>query len=493
MSHEPNATWTSHVQVAQMTAVQQEPALQAPPPSVVRKTPMQWFTNGCVRYVERLMPDPYLFAVILTVLVVGLIFLLVPNANAGGILDSWYQGVWGTNNIFTFAMQMVLILVSGYTLAEAPIIKRGLGWLASKPRNQVEGALLCFAVAVVASIFNWGLGLVAGALMARQVAGRLSKASFPYMVAAGYMGFMVWTNGLSSSIALANTDPASKLNVIHTLTHQTVPLSLTIFQPYSILTIVAVVVVIGLAVWRMAPATADETDPAVFADDSVSYPPRTGRLSFAERLENLWILNVLFFIACAAFFVRSGFAMNIASMVMVFTALAALLHGTPIRFIRSFATAAKTSGPLLLQYPLYGGIVGLLAYAPHTGIRPLQGVIAASIVSGATMYTLPFLNYVASVVISLFVPSGGGHWAVQGPVAVSTAMQLGQASPAYLGKISLSVASGEAVANMIQPFWLLPVLAIAKLNVRQVMGFTVAAFILGFVIFGAAALIMPFV
>jgi short-chain fatty acids transporter len=313
------------------------------------------------------------------------------------------------------------------------------------------------------------------------------------MVAAGYMGFMVWTNGLSSSIALANTDPASKLNVIHTLTHQTVPLSLTIFQPYSILTIVAVVVVIGLAVWRMAPATADETDPAVFADDSVSYPPRTGRLSFAERLENLWILNVLFFIACAAFFVRSGFAMNIASMVMVFTALAALLHGTPIRFIRSFATAAKTSGPLLLQYPLYGGIVGLLAYAPHTGIRPLQGVIAASIVSGATMYTLPFLNYVASVVISLFVPSGGGHWAVQGPVAVSTAMQLGQASPAYLGKISLSVASGEAVANMIQPFWLLPVLAIAKLNVRQVMGFTVAAFILGFVIFGAAALIMPFV
>ena len=481
-----------------MTAIQHEPAIQQepatkPPLGVARKTPMQWFTNGCVRYVERLMPDPYLFAVILTLLVIALIFFLVPDATAGGIVDSWYEGVWGKNNIFTFAMQMVLILVSGYTLAEAPAIKRALGWLASKPRNQVQGALLCFTVAAVASVFNWGLGLVAGALMARQVAGRLRRASYGYMVAAGYMGFMVWTNGLSSSIALANTDPDSKLNVIYTLTHQLVPLSLTIFQPYSYLTILAVTIVIGLAVWRMAPTAVEETDPAVFASDEPAIQPRTGRPSFAERLEGLWILNVIFFLACATFFVRSGFAMNIASMVMLFTGLAALLHGTPIRFIRSFTTAAKTSGPLLLQYPLYGGIVGLLAYAPTTGIRPLQAVIAASIVSGATMYTLPFLNYVASVLITLFVPSGGGHWAVQGPVAVSTAMQLGQTSPAYLGKISMSVASGEAVANMIQPFWLLPVLAIAKLNVRQVMGFTVAAFILGFVVFGVAALVMPLV
>ena len=135
----------------------------------------------------------------------------------------------------------------------------------------------------------------------------------------------------------------------------------------------------------------------------------------------------------------------------------------------------------------------MLGYAPSNEIRPLQAVMAASIVAGATVYTLPFLNYVASVVITLFVPSGGGHWAVQGPVAISAAMELGQTSPEYLGKISMSVAAGEAVANMIQPFWLLPVLAIAKLNVRQVMGYTVAAFIIGFVIFGVAALAMPFV
>src|SRR5665811_2206750 len=304
-----------------MTSIQGRPAIASQPRSV-RKKPMQKFTDVCVRYVERLMPDPYLFAVILTLLVVGLIFLLVPNANAGGIVDSWYQGVWGKNNIFTFAMQMVLILVSGYTLAEAPVVKRGLGWLASKPHNQVQGALLCFGVAAIASVVNWGLGLVVGALLARQVAARLKKVSFGYMVAAGYMGFMVWTNGLSSSIALANTDPKSKLNVIYTLTHQTVPLNLTIFQPYSYLTVLATIVVIALAIWRMAPTTVDEIDPAVFAADSEpSSRPTTGRPTFAERLENLWILNVILFVACAAYFIRSGFALNIASMVMIFTCL----------------------------------------------------------------------------------------------------------------------------------------------------------------------------
>ncbi len=457
-----------------------------------RGTPMQRFTDVCVKYVERLMPDPYLFAVILTLLVVVMIFAFVRGTSIGGVVDSWYGGVWGETNIFTFAMQMILILVSGYTLAEAPVVKRGLIWLASKPRNQVEGALLCFFVAAIACLLNWGLGLVVGALLARQVGARLRGVHFGYLVAAGYMGYMVWTSGLSSSIALANTDDQSPLNVIYTQTKQVVPLSLTIFQPYSILPVLVTLVVIGVTVWRMAPSTTLEPDPSVYAPEEEPTREPGGHTSFAERLEGLWILNVLVFVAGAAYFVRSGFALNIASMVMLFTVLAALLHGTPIRFIRAFTSAAKTSGPLLLQYPLYGGIVGLLAYTPSDSTRPLQAVIASSIVSGATVHTLPVLNFLASVVISLFVPSGGGHWGVQGPVAVDAARQLGQTSPKYLGMISMSVADGEAVANMIQPFWLLPVLAIAKLNVRQVMGFTVVAFLLGLVIFGLATLLMPF-
>jgi short-chain fatty acids transporter len=459
---------------------------------------MQRLTTLCVRYVERFMPDPYLFAVVLTLIVVALCALLVRGAAPGGMLKAWYGGVWGAQNIFTFAFQMVLILVTGYTLAEAPILKRAIVRVASKPKNQVQGALLCFGVSAVFSLLNWGLGLVAGALVARQVAKRLAGAHFGYLIAAAFMGFIVWTQGLSSSIALANTDANSPINVIHKMTGTNVPLRLTIFQPYSWVSVIVVLLLLALAIWRMEPTQSLEPDPAVFEEEKEEPDPDVpagsdGKRTFAEWLENLWILNVAVFAAGITYFWLSGFALNISSMIMLFTVTSALLHRTPIRFIRAFSGAAKVSGPLLLQYPLYGGIVGLLGYLPAPSGKALQTVLAEALVTGANQYTLPFLTFIGSVIISLFVPSGGGHWAVQGPVAVDSAIALGQRSPAYLGLISLAVAVGEGVANMIQPFWLLPLLAIAKLNVRQVMGFTLIAFLIGLAVSSTAVLIAPHV
>src|SRR3984957_19452626 len=462
---------------------------------VGRRGIMQRFTMLCVRYVERLMPAPYLFAIILTLLVVGLVALLVRGATPSGVLKAWYGGVWGSQNIFTFAFQMVLILVTGYTLAEAPVLKRAIVSVASKPRNQVQGALLCFGVSAVLSLRNWGLGLVAGALVARQVAKRFTDAHFGYLIAAAFMGFIVWTQGLSSSIALANTDNGSPINVIHKMTGITVPLKLTIFQPYSWLSVIVVLALLSLAIWRMEPAQSLAPDPAVFEDENQPDFKAEGMKTFAELLENLWVLNVLVFAAGLAYFCISGFALNISSMIMLFTITSAVLPRTPIRFIRAFTGAAKVSGPLLLQYPLYGGLVGLLGYLPSHAAheaKPLQTLLAQAVVSGATQYTLPFLTFIGSFVIRLFVASGGGHWAVQGPIAVGSALAMGQHSPAYLGLISMAVAVGEGVANMIQPFWLLPLLAIAKLNVRQVMGFTVVAFVIGLVVLGATALIAPY-
>lgn len=455
-----------------------------------RRGVMQSLTALSVRYVERLMPDPYLFAVILTLIVTGLVAVLVRGASADGMVSAWYGGVWGTQNIFTFAFQMVLILVTGYTLAEAPVLKRAIVRVAAMPRNQAQAALLCFSVSAVLSLLNWGLGLVAGALVARQVARRFPDSHFGYLIAAAFMGFIVWTQGLSSSIALANTDAGSPINVIHRITGFVVPLRHTIFQPYSWLSVIIVLAVLAVAVWRMEPSERLAPDPAVFEDDDQPLEPQDAK-TFAEWLENQWILNVLVFAAGITYFVMSGFALNISSMIMLFTITSALLHRTPIRFIRAFTGAAKVSGPLLLQYPLYGGLVGLLAYRGTEDSEPLQTLLAQMLVNGATQYTLPFLTFLGSVIISLFVPSGGGHWAVQGPVAVDSALAIGQHSPAYLGLISMAVAVGEGVANMIQPFWLLPLLAIAKLNVRQVMGFTVVAFVLGLAVMGAMTLIAP--
>jgi short-chain fatty acids transporter len=497
---------------------------------------MKRFTNACVRYVERLMPDPFLLAVLLTIVAVIAVFVAVPRTSPGGLLDTWFSGVWGEQNIFAFALQMIIILVAGYTLAEAPVVQRGLDRLAGLPTTQLQAALVCFFAAAVASLLNWGLGLVVGALVARRIALRMENIHFGYLVAAGYGGFIVWASGFSSSIALANTDPNSSLNVIQTLTGRSLTLFDAIGQPANWVPVLVMLVLVPLLLRAVQPSTVLRPDPALFEQDEAhraqqrgeggagaggsddgaggrgTMPP-TGdggaagtvetadraptatavaeKPTPAKRLEDMWLINVLLAAAGLAYFVRSGFALDITAMVMLFTVLGLLLHWTPARFIAAFTNAAKTAGPLVLQYPLYGGIIALLSYAPSKDVSSLAVVISDGISAAANSTTLPFFHFLASNVITLFVPSGGGHWAVQGPVAVQSAIDLGQTSSGELGKLSMAVAAGEQVANMIQPFWLLPVLAIAKLSVRDVMGFTVVLFLLGLVVFGLAFLLIP--
>lgn len=498
---------------------------------------MKRFTNACVRYVERLMPDPFLLAVLLTIVAVIALFAAVPHASPGGVLDAWFSGVWGKNNIFAFALQMIIILVGGYTVAEAPLVQRGLDRLARVPKTQLQAAVVCFFSAAIASLLNWGLGLVVGALVARRIALRMRNIHFGYLVAAGYAGFIVWASGLSSSIALANTDPTSSLNVIHQITGRTLSLGDALAQPANWVPVLVMLIIVPLLFRAMQPSTVLRPDEALFEQDRAgdntgergrrgrgaqeefgpdegSVPP-TGdssaagsvssgrgqtatitapaptRPTFAQRVENFWPVNLVLAAGGLAYFAKGGFSLDITNMVMLFTVLGLVLHWTPARFIAAFTSAAKTAGPLILQYPLYGGIIALLGYAPSKDVSSLAVVIANGISSAANSMTLPFFHFVAANIITLFVPSGGGHWAVQGPVAVQSAVDLHQVSAGYLGKLSMSVAAGEQVANMIQPFWLLPVLAIAKLSVRDVMGFTVVLFLVGLVVFGLSFLLIP--
>ena len=212
------------------------------------------------------------------------------------------------------------------------------------------------------------------------------------------------------------------------------PLSLTIFQPYSWVSAIVVLALLAIAIWRMEPAQSLEPDPAVFEEEEENAAAASDRSdrqdgdkrTFAEWLEDLWILNVLVFAAGITYFVLSGFALNISSMIMLFTVTSALLHRTPIRFIRAFSGAAQGVWSAAVAVPALRRLVGLLGYLlpdPDSG-KPLQTVLAEALVTGANQYTLPFLTFVGSVIISLFVPSGGGHWGVQGPIAVDSALAL---------------------------------------------------------------------
>ncbi len=442
---------------------------------------LRQLTRGCVRYAERYIPNPYLYAVILTFITVAAA-LIWTASNPGQVIDAWYKGIW---EILAFALQMALVLVTGVTLAAAPLVKKLLRRLAAVPAGQTGAAITVFFAAAIGSWLNWGFGLVVGALVAREIAKRLEEVDFSFLVAAAYMGFMVWASGLSSSIALATATPGSALNIVEKLTGQVAGFDQTIFTAYNLVPVVLLLILIPLALRFMGPHVREmkRVDrSALLAQDEEDTPPPRPR-TFATRLEDAWPLSLLLVLMGAYYewhtIRHKGFHLDINGFIFIVLMLGLLFHWRPIRYVRAFEMSARTVGPILLQFPLYGGIMGIMT---GTGLAAL---IAARFVDFSTAHTLPFWSFISSNIISLFVPSGGGHWAVQGPFMVPAAVKL-HVNPALT---AMATAMGEQTANMIQPFWALPILAIARLGIKDIMGYCVIALVIGLAVFGGALLV----
>jgi short-chain fatty acids transporter len=431
---------------------------------------------------ERLIPDPYVFAVILTFLGAVLAFFLAPNGTPKNILSSWYGGVFG---ILTFAFQMVMMLVTGYALASAPSIAAALARIASIPKNAKSAISLTVAVAMIASWLNWGLGLVVSALLAREIAKRV-EVDFGWLVAAAYTGFVVSTEGLSGSIALSQATHGSALNIVEKVTGQLTPLSQTVFTRFNLMPVLVLFIVLPLIFRYLGPAPtqARMADPErLRAEDQLQKgKDKTG--TFGSKLDHAWILNLLLVAfggsALGIQWSRSGFSLDLNSVITMLLLAGLLLHWTPVAYVSAVQRAARVTGSLILQYPLYGGLMGIM-----TGTQ-LAEILAKAFLRFSTAHTLPFWTYVTSLIITFFVPSGGGHWAVQGPFIVPAARDL----HASLAGTTMAVAMGESVANMLQPFWALPILAIAGIPMRRMMGFMVITFGVSLVIFAASLLLL---
>jgi short-chain fatty acids transporter len=432
---------------------------------------LRQLTRQCVRYAERYIPNPFLYAVILTFITVAAAAMWTPS-DPGKIIDAWYNGIW---TILAFALQMALILATGVTLADAPLVRAALKKLAALPTNQAGAAITVFLVAAVGSWLNWGFGLVVGAIVAREIGKRLRAVDFAFLVAAAYMGFMVWASGLSSSIALATATHGSSLNIVEKVTGKIAGFDQTIFTYYNMVPVVLLVVLIPIVLYFIGPDEKEmkTIDPDVLIRQDEVPQPETQERTFATVLENSWIVTALL-VLMGAFYewhtiTTKGFSLDINGF----------FHGTPIAYVRSFESGAKTVGPILLQFPLYGGIMGVMT---DTG---LAAVIAQSFVSFSTAHTLPFWSFISSNIITLFVPSGGGHWAVQGPFMVPAAVKL----HADAAMTAMGTAMGEQTANMIQPFWALPILAIARLGIKDIMGYCVIALVISLVLYGGSLLV----
>jgi short-chain fatty acids transporter len=428
-----------------------------------------------VNVMQKYLPDAYLFAVILTFAAFLAAWALTDKSFIE-IINSWGNGLWG---ILGFAMQMILIVVTGHTMASSRPVKRLLSALASIPKDNTGAAMLCVFVAGIASFINWGFGLIVAALLARELARKVQNMDYAFVVAAGYGGFIVWHAGLSGSVPLA---VATKGHVAEKLIG-IIPTTDTMFAVPNLIITAVIVCSLPLLMKLIAPSK-DEirpVDPALLSEPVEPEEPKVK--TPAQKLEYsravtllLGLMGVVYLVRY--FYVNGALNLSLNIVIFVFMWLGIILHGTPIAYVRAVNEAIKGGAGIAVQFPLYGGIQGIMV---GTGL----GVMIVNVfVSLATEYTFPFFVYIASGILNFFVPSGGGHWVVMGQICMDAAVKLG-ASPA---KVAMAISYGDQWTNMVQPFWALPLLGIARLGPKDIMGYTTMVMLWAGIIMGVGML-----
>ncbi len=435
---------------------------------------------------RRTAPDPFVLAVLLTLVTFVLVLTRTP-ASFSASVSMWAgtEGVWSAG-MLRFAMQMCLILVTGHALASSPPVSRMLDALAAAPRSAPKAVALVALVAASLGVLNWGLGLIAGALMARRVGAAMERrgvaAHYPLLAAAGYVGLLVWHGGFSGSAPLKVTQP-SEIRDIFGPDAPFGPISLagTILSPMNLAVTGGLLVLAPALLAMMSPRRAEDVEPAsrfISAEPDPALPPEQDKPFLPRLLEDSPVVTLLL-VALIAWWAwgyylpptdpttgarpPSGVTQLTPDTVnMTMLMLGLLLHGTPRRYVRAVERAASGCAGIILQFPLYAGIMGLMAGSGLT----VQ--MARAIADTSSPTTLPFLTFVSAAIVNLFVPSGGGQWAVQGPIAMHAAADAG-VDPA---KMVMAVAYGDQLTNMLQPFWALPLLAITGVKARDIVGYT---------------------
>ena len=432
------------------------------------------FTNGCVKLVQRFLPDAFVFCIILTI-VVFIAAMPVAGMNPIEVANAWGSGVWG---LLAFSMQMALVLVLGSALANAPAIKKLIVKLAGVPKKPVGAVAFVTVISAICCFINWGFGLIIGALLAKEVAKKIKGLDYRLLIAAAYSGFVIWHAGISGSIPLGMTALNADGVVDNTAGAVTeiVPTSQTIFSAWNLIMVLAVVVVVAFVNAKMHPDPKDvvSIDPKLLEDapDNTEVKARKDQTP-AEKLENSMVLSYIVVVIGAIYliyyFVNAGSILNALSLNIVnliFLILGIAFHKTPISYVRAITESAESAGGIILQFPFYAGIQGMMVTVGSNGVS-LASAISTAFVNISTPRTFPVLCYLAAGIVNFFVPSGGGQWAVQGPIMMPAGLELG-VTPAVT---AMGIAWGDAWTNMLQPFWALPALGIAGLGARDIMGY----------------------
>ena len=441
------------------------------------------FTNGCVAIVNKYLPDPFLFAVILTfiVLILGIIFT---GQGPLAMVLHWSGGFW---NLLAFSMQMVLILVTGSAMAQAPVFKKILKSIAIAAKTPGRAIIITTFVATAASFLNWGFGLVIGALLAKEMARQVKGVDYRLLIASAYSGFVVWHGGLSGSIPLKVASIEGLEAATAGALTEAIPTSQTIFSPMNLFIFLVILVIMPFINKAMHP----EKEERVLVDPKLLEEEIETEASYAtpaDKMENskiLWgLLVVMGFSFIVYYFVINGFSLGLNIVNFTFMFVGILLHGTLRRYIDAVIEAAKGASGIILQFPFYAGIMGMMVGTNAAGVS-LAGVISNGFVNMANVTTFPLFTFLSAGIVNFFVPSGGGQWAVQAPIM----MPAGKALGVPAAKTAMAIAWGDAWTNMIQPFWALPVLGIAGLGAKDIMGYCLVILIFSGIVATAGFLI----
>ena len=441
----------------------------------------QIISRPFISFVERYYPDAFIFVIVLSV-ITFLAAISLTDATVTSTIVAWGDGL---PMLFKFTAQITIIMVGAHALAHTSIVQYLLKNIGRLPKTANQAYALVAFSAGVASLGAWSFGLIIGAIVARSVAIEYSKKPFkvhyPLLVASAYSGFVIWHMGYSSSSALFVATPG------HLLEGRVgvIPVTETILSSTNITLALLGLLLITIICPLMKPNEEDviEIDPDLIKDNEPTIQKKAS-MNMVERFENHRSLNIflglLIVIYIGITYHQNGFSLNLDIVSWTFLSLGLLLASSPIHFISLINTAAGTVGSIILQYPFYSGIMGIMA---TTG---LMQVVTDWIISISTPETLGFFAFLSGGLVNMFIPSGGGQWAVQGPIMIEAALSLG-VNPSV---VVMGVAYGDQWSNMIQPFWTIPILAIAGLHMRQILGYTFVIFLLTGVLYGSGMLYM---
>lgn len=439
------------------------------------------FTSVCVAVMQKYLPDPYIFCALLTFIVCAGTIIFTKQSPIA-VIGHWTNGFW---SLLAFSMQMALVLVTGHTMASSTIFKKLLASMASKLSTPKQAIVVVTLVSTIACILNWGFGLVIGAIFAKEIAKKVKGVDYRLLIASAYTGFLVWHGGLSGSIPLqlASDSPAALAKQTAGAVTANISTSETLFSPMNIFIICGLLIMMPLLNRAMYPAD----DEVVTVDPKLLVEPEEtvvnhANMTPAEKIENSKvvsiILGVMGWVYIIQYFVTKGFNLNLNLVNFIFLFTGIILHGTPRRFIDAFAEATKGASGILLQFPFYAGIMGVMTGANADGVS-LAVLMSNFFVNISTPATFPLFSFWSAGLVNFFVPSGGGQWAVQAPIVMPAGLEIGVSA----AKSAMAIAWGDAWTNMVQPFWALPALGIAGLGAKDIMGYCLITLICsGFVI-----------